>query len=134
LKEIKNNIIKDKPLKVLQKEESLREREEENLRTKFILYWKKKAEGKLEDTYKMELPYQRFLRSFSWYKDFNSIGKKGSKVKIIRIKYEDNNISATIFARKITPEGNSFEFKEKWFKVYNQWFHKMKTTYLPIDQ
>jgi len=93
-------------------------------------YWEKRVSGKWEESYKFELPYQRFIHSFEWYKDFYRGDDKNHSV--IQTKIIMKNPSYAIVETRHIKEKNVYYSYDKWFYIDGKWFHKMKTTYLPI--
>jgi len=97
-----------------------------------LQYWEYRSKKEFEKSYNYELPYQRFIYSNDWYKRFHSPDEGNFSILQVEIIQKSPEF-AEIKTKKILKDGYSYTFLDKWYRVGNKWYHKMKTTYLPIE-
>ena len=81
--------------------------------------------------YKYEMPYQRFLHDFKWYKQFNVGNSKNYRV--IALSVVPKGDFALVKSKFISADSKvTYVFYDKWYNVNEKWFHKMKVSLLPF--
>ncbi len=81
--------------------------------------------------YQYELPYQRFLHDFKWYKNFNSANNQ--KYKIIFLDIIPKNNMTVIKSKYISSDNKvTYVFYDRWYNIDGKWYHKMKVSRLPF--
>ena len=119
-----------KPTKNISYEQNYKKREYLLLLERFIQYWQNRVDGKIEDAWKYELPYQKYVTGFKQYKSL--IGSyKGYHIQLIEIKQVAPNV--VIVTRKVykTDPNNATTKYDKWIKIDNTWYHKFYQNVFP---
>lgn len=97
----------------------------------FKEYWELFEKGEYDETYEYELPYQKFLHSKKWYKNFMLGSKKHLKFAISKIKIDPENKNIVYIYIKFHNKYKKFTQRDKWIKVDGIWYHKFIDTILP---
>jgi len=108
-----------------------KKRKERLLIKRFVEYWHYRQNGDFKNSWKYELPYQKYVISYKKYKALisNTPAKKTVLEKII---YLEPNLA--IIIRKIYKNKNSsFMRKDKWIYVKDNWYHKFYQTIFPPE-
>ena len=94
-------------------------------------YWNCFSKKDLRCSYKIEMPYQRFIHDFEWYRLFNTPNQKNYTIELEHISSDGEK--AEIRSKFASKEGNvTFIFFDVWYYVDGVWYHKMKTSRLPL--
>jgi hypothetical protein len=113
---------------ILPKDLNISDAKEKLLVKRFSEYWHLRSNGALEDSYKYELPHQRYLNTLEEYKRMTR-GYRGVKTKLVKIDYIDENQS--IITRKVIQSNKEMIRKDKWFYILDNWYHKFYQTIFP---
>ena len=105
---------------------------EKLLLKRFSEYWHYRLNRDFNKTFPYELPYQRYVTDFSWYKDNLVYSYGRGKVVLNKIEYQDVNhtiITKEYFGQK----GTHTKDTEEWFYVIDNWYHKFYQHIMPPD-
>ena len=94
-------------------------------------YWSAFSAHDLETTYAMELPYQRYLHPFDWYRHFRADAKKGFTVTVTKVQKVPDNPNIVYLYLSIDFNGDKGATRDKWIRVGDTWYHKFIDTLLP---
>lgn len=97
-------------------------------------YWECMSKKDFDCSYRYEMPYQRFLHSLKWYKNFNTPNKKHYMIKLLDIKPVDKYTVVVKSAFVSADNKVNYMFHDRWYNVNNLWFHKMKVSILPFGE
>jgi len=98
---------------------------------RYTKYWDCMSRKDFVCAYKYEMPYQRFLHDFKWYKQFNAGNSKN--YKIIALSVVPKGEFALVKSKFISADNKvTYVFYDKWYNVNEKWFHKMKVSLLPF--
>jgi len=106
----------------------------EKLSRAHLYYWDRFSKKKFKETYAMELPYQRFLKNYEWYKKFNYTNDQNYTIEQLNIRMLDKN-SAIVKSKYISKDRQAtFLFDDRWYFVNGNWYHLMKTSKIPLPE
>lgn len=107
-------------------------KQEKLLLRRFAQYWNYRLKRDFAKTFSYELPYQKYITSFDYYKDnlIYSYGK--GKIILDNIYFKDKN-HAIITKEYINRKGEHFKDKEDWYYVIDNWYHKFYQYIMPPD-
>ena len=95
----------------------------------FSKYWHYRINGQLKQSYRYELPYQRYTTDFKEYKAL--IVPYGKNTKIVLRKIETTTPNTAIITREVRTGKNVFYGKDKWILVNGRWYHKFFQNVFP---
>ncbi|BCD68943.1 hypothetical protein [Nitratiruptor sp. YY09-18] len=115
-------------------DKNIQEHKNRSLINRYIHYWNCMSQKDFKCTYQYEMPHQRFLHDFTWYKEFNRGNRKNYKIKVLEIVPKRENV--TYIKSKFISADNqiSYIFWDRWYKVNGKWYHKMKVSLLPLGE
>jgi len=99
---------------------------------RFSEYWHYRLNRDFNKTFPYELPYQRYVTDFSWYKDNLKYSYGKGKVVLDNIQYKDEN-HTIVNKRYFGTKGNQIKTTEEWFFVIDNWYHKFHQYIFPPD-
>jgi len=103
----------------------------ELLSKRFVGYWEARTKGDYKKSWLYELPFQRYLKSYKWYKEM-APGYKGVQVKLNKILSMTQN--EAIIERKILYSKKNWVLKkDKWFYIKDNWYHKFYQSVFPPE-
>ena len=106
----------------------------QNLIQRYREYWNYFSKKDFRRAYDYELPYQRFLHPYSWYQEFNRPNDQSYTIILLSI-HPLNDFTAILNSKYVSEDNKTVSFfKDKWILVNGRWFHKMKTSKIPLPE
>jgi hypothetical protein len=112
------------------KKDFIYENQDIELLQRVLDYWYLRSTHEFKESYKYELPYQRYLKDFKLYANEGASIYRDFYTTITDVKYIHNNTIA-IVNRVYKRKKITLSQKSKWIKVNNLWYHKYDYTVFP---
>ena len=97
---------------------------------RFIEYWDSRIKGDAKRSWEYELPYQRYLTPFDDYRRLLS-GYAHTKIELADIHFLDPDTA--IITRKVHTKRKTYQRKDRWIYVKDNWYHKFYQSVLPPE-
>lgn len=106
-------------------------RSDEALADRYKEYWEAISGTRYEEGFKYELPYLNFIRDKAWYLNFHAADRKHYKVKLLYIKYSEDDPEIADVRTNIDLGHTDYDFNDRWYRINGTWYHFYHQTILP---
>lgn len=110
---------------------SVGSKEESALLDRVLAYYDARSTHDFKSSYKMELPYNRFLKTFERYDAESNSLYKGFHTTIDRIELSKKDPRIAWIFREYKYDDKKLYMRSKWILVNGKWYHKYDFSVFP---
>ncbi len=105
--------------------------EQKALADRVLRYWDARSRHDFESAYKIELPYDRFLKPFEIYKAEGGSLYKGFHTQVMRMQFDPSDRRIAWVFREYRYDDKRLPMRSKWIRVNGTWYHKYNFSVFP---
>jgi hypothetical protein len=110
---------------------SVGSKEESALLNRTLEYWNARSSHDFKTSYEMELPYNRFLKTFELYDAESKSLYNGFHTTIKRIELSKKDPRIAWVFREYKYDDKKLNMRSKWILVDGKWYHKYDFSVFP---
>ena len=110
---------------------SLSTDEEIGLANRFLKYWDARSRKDFETSYQMELPYNRYLKTYNMYEAEGQSIFENFHTVLLSVRFDKDEKNIAWIQRKYIHKDTVLLLNSKWINVHGTWYHKYTFSVFP---